>query len=165
MNRQKHHRNLAAEQIGGCARRPFVRYMHDVQAGLLEIDDLLGRDSVTPDAALMEKNIRGKTVLVTGAGGSIGSELCRQLLACGPARLLLLDLNEYALYAIHRELERAEADSGRTGTKLVPLLASVLYQGLPASERQGVHRRLAGLAEDPLDVLRVIEPLGVTTDG
>jgi UDP-N-acetylglucosamine 4,6-dehydratase len=90
----------------------------------LEIEDLLGRNTVAPDVALMERNIRGKTVLVTGAGGSIGSELCRQILKFAPARLLLLDMNEYGLYDIHRELERAETGPGATGAELVPLLAS-----------------------------------------
>lgn len=91
----------------------------------LDVADLLGRDAVTPDVHLMEKNIRGKVVLVTGAGGSIGSELCRQILAIGPSRLLLVDASEYALYTIHRELNRLDAAAMR-GTEIVPLLASVL---------------------------------------
>jgi len=88
----------------------------------LDVGDLLGRDAVAPDLALAEKNIRGKTVLVTGAGGSIGSELCRQILAVGPERLLLVESSEYALYAIHRELGRA-AEAGNIA--LIPLLGSV----------------------------------------
>jgi FlaA1/EpsC-like NDP-sugar epimerase len=87
----------------------------------LEVEDLLGRDAVAPDEALLEKNIRGKIVLVTGAGGSIGSELCRQIAALGPARLILVEMNEFALYAIHREL--LETHGGAIA--LVPLLASV----------------------------------------
>ena len=58
----------------------------------LEIDDLLGRDKVEPNEVLMKKNIKSKVVLVTGAGGSIGSELCRQILKNKPKKLLLLDL-------------------------------------------------------------------------
>jgi FlaA1/EpsC-like NDP-sugar epimerase len=86
----------------------------------LAVEDLLGRISVEPDFALMSGAIRGRTVLVTGAGGSIGSELCRQLIALEPAALLLLELSEYALYEVHRELEpRAE------GIRIVPLLGSV----------------------------------------
>lgn len=88
----------------------------------LDIDDLLGRDPVTPDHVLLARNIAGKTVMVTGAGGSIGSELCRQILAVGPASLLLIEQSEYALYAIHQELE--EKLSGRK-IRIVPLLASV----------------------------------------
>jgi FlaA1/EpsC-like NDP-sugar epimerase len=91
----------------------------------LEVDDLLGRDAVVPDGKLLDKNIRGKTVLVTGAGGSIGSELCRQALGCEPARLLLVETSEYALYTIHRELVRAVGEGDRAKVELVPLLASV----------------------------------------
>lgn len=91
----------------------------------LEVEDLLGRDAVTPNSALMEENLRGKVVMVTGAGGSIGSELCRQILPLRPTRLLLVETNEYSLYAIHRELARIEGEAGKGGPELVPLLASV----------------------------------------
>jgi UDP-N-acetylglucosamine 4,6-dehydratase len=92
----------------------------------LDIADLLGRDMVAPDTGLMEQNIRNKVVVVTGAGGSIGSELCRQILALGPARLLMIDSSEYALYKVHRDLSRLETDAVKRGIELVPLLASVL---------------------------------------
>lgn len=88
----------------------------------LDIDDLLGREPVTPNHILLSKNILNKVVLVTGAGGSIGSELCRQILAVGPASLLLVEQNEFALYLIHQELE--EKLAGRE-IVLVPLLASI----------------------------------------
>ncbi len=88
----------------------------------LDIDDLLGREPVQPNHLLLAKNITGKTVLVTGAGGSIGSELCRQIVEQRPAKLLLVEQSEFALYAIHQELEAKRA--GRT-TELLPLLASV----------------------------------------
>lgn len=91
----------------------------------LEIEDILGRDPVPPDMALMEQNIRDKTVLVTGAGGSIGSELCRQIFALGPRRLVLVDANEYALYGVHRELSRGRSEQHAAEPELVPLLASV----------------------------------------
>ena len=87
----------------------------------LDIDDLLGREPVMPNHILLAKNIVNKVVLVTGAGGSIGSELCRQILTVGPAKLLLIEQSEFALYAIHQELE--EKQSGEK-TVLVPLLAS-----------------------------------------
>lgn len=90
----------------------------------LEIEDLLGRDPVPPQSALLTKNIAAKVVLVTGAGGSIGSELCRQILRVGPAVLLLLEMNEYALYGIHQELEKAVAGQ-QAAPRLVPLLGSV----------------------------------------
>jgi FlaA1/EpsC-like NDP-sugar epimerase len=91
----------------------------------LEIEDLLGRDAVAPDHDLLERNIRGKVVLVTGAGGSIGSELCRQIQAVGPSCLLLVDASEFALYTIHRELGRLRPEDGPDAPTLVPLLASV----------------------------------------
>lgn len=91
----------------------------------LDIEDLLGRDPVEPVAALMQKNIRNKTVLVTGAGGSIGSELCRQILMAGPTVLVLIEITEFALYAIHQELEERQRNEHEPRTKLVPLLASV----------------------------------------
>jgi len=89
----------------------------------LDIDDLLGREPVAPNLRLLAQNIVGKVVLVTGAGGSIGSELCRQILEVGPARLLLVEQSEFALYAIEQELEQKWGD--RAGALLVPLLASV----------------------------------------
>lgn len=90
----------------------------------LDIEDLLGRDSVTPNQILLARKITGKTVLVTGAGGSIGSELCRKIMQLHPKTLLLFESSEYALYAIHRELEQALAGSG--SVDLVPLLGSVI---------------------------------------
>jgi FlaA1/EpsC-like NDP-sugar epimerase len=91
----------------------------------LEVDDLLGRDAVAPDEQLLSLAIRDKVVLITGAGGSIGSELCRQVLALRPRRLLLLDASEFALYAVHRELSRIESSAKPPATELVPLLGSV----------------------------------------
>jgi FlaA1/EpsC-like NDP-sugar epimerase len=92
----------------------------------LDIDDLLGREPVAPNHILLAKNIVGKVVLVTGAGGSIGSELCRQILAVVPAKLLLIEQSEFALYAIHQELEKKLAAlDDVTPPVLVPLLASV----------------------------------------
>ncbi len=88
----------------------------------LDVDDLLGREAVEPVRGLLERNVAGKTVLVTGAGGSIGSELCRQIMDIGPAALLLLDQSEFALFEIHRGLQ---ARASTTTPKLVPLLASV----------------------------------------
>lgn len=88
----------------------------------LDIDDLLGREPVMPNHILLTMNVRSKVVMVTGAGGSIGSELCRQILSLGPSKLLLIEQSEFALYGIHQELE--EKLVGRDAV-LVPLLASV----------------------------------------
>ena len=76
----------------------------------LNVDDLLNRDEVQPDIKLLNKNINSKTVLVTGAGGSIGSELCRQVIKLKPKNLLLLELNEFALYKIYEELQSYNKD-------------------------------------------------------
>ncbi len=88
----------------------------------LDIDDLLGRDPVQPVPELLASNIAGKVVLVTGAGGSIGSELCRQIQQVRPVKLLLVEQSEFALYDIHQELAAKQESSADT---LVPLLASV----------------------------------------
>jgi FlaA1/EpsC-like NDP-sugar epimerase len=88
----------------------------------LDVDDLLGREPVLPNHLLLGKKVVGKVVLVTGAGGSIGGELCRQILAVGPSKLLLIEQSEFALYAIHQLLQEMDT---RGETELVPLLASV----------------------------------------
>jgi FlaA1/EpsC-like NDP-sugar epimerase len=114
----------------------------------LDIDDLLGREPVKPNELLLNINIHNKTVLVTGAGGSIGSELCRQILKIQPKQLLLVEMSEFALYQIHQELvaflaeDLADVSSIQdavmgeptderdqalevAGVEIVPLLASV----------------------------------------
>ena len=117
--------------------RVRISDLHD-----LDMDDLLGRAIVPPEVGLLEKNIRNQVVLVTGAGGSIGSELCRQIIKFSPKSLILLDSSEHSLYLIYEELKRAliglEDDRlARVGDdqvalphpvlpiKLVPCLASV----------------------------------------
>ncbi len=91
----------------------------------VEIDDLLGREPVPPDVALLDRCIRDRCVMVTGAGGSIGSELCRQILDRGPKRVLLFEQSEYGLYGIEREL-RARMLSRELDFELIPALGSVL---------------------------------------
>ena len=86
-------------------------------------EDLLNRDQVKPDMKLLNKNINKKIVLVTGAGGSIGSEMCRQIIKLNPKKLLLLELNEYALYKIYEELI-----SYNKKQKIIPLLADAQDQ-------------------------------------
>ena len=87
-----------------------------------QIDDLLGRDMVFPEASLLSRNISDKVVMVTGAGGSIGSELCRQIIKQRPKRLVLFELSEYNLYAIEEELRV----STKGDIELVPLIGSVV---------------------------------------
>lgn len=84
-----------------------------------DISHLLGRESVEPDPALLARHITGRSVMVTGAGGSIGSELCRQIVALDPRELVLLDSSEYALYQIDRALR------GGSSASLTPRLASI----------------------------------------
>jgi FlaA1/EpsC-like NDP-sugar epimerase len=89
----------------------------------VEVDDLLGRDAVAPNDLLMGRTILGKTVMVTGAGGSIGSELCRQIMAIGPQRLILVEMTEFALYKIEQELrENATAGIFRSDIEIYPEL-------------------------------------------
>ena len=89
----------------------------------LNIDDLLNRDQVEPDLELLNKNINSKVVLVTGAGGSIGSELCRQIAKLKPSKLLLLELNEFSLYKINDELKKFNQN-----LKIIPLLVNTQDQ-------------------------------------
>ncbi len=91
----------------------------------LDVEDLLGREPVAAQHGLLGNGLTGQVVLVTGAGGSIGSELCRQIVNEGPAKLLLVDHSEYALYAVHHELQ-ALRDQGAHTCELVPLLTSVV---------------------------------------
>jgi FlaA1/EpsC-like NDP-sugar epimerase len=88
------------------------------------VEDVLGRDPVPPSRPLMAMTTTGKSVMVTGAGGSIGSELCRQILREGPRVVVLLERSEYALYKIDEEL-RALAAAERPDVRIVPLLGSV----------------------------------------
>ena len=89
----------------------------------LDIEDLVGREPVPPLPGLLGQNLSGQVVMVTGAGGSIGSELCRQIVHEGPARMLLVDHSEFALYRIHHELQTLY-EQGAHGCALEPLLAS-----------------------------------------
>ncbi|MFA0205038.1 polysaccharide biosynthesis protein [Vibrio breoganii] len=106
--------------------------MGDIVSGKAKIDelkdvaieDLLGRDPVTPQQSLMEANIRNKIVMVTGAGGSIGSELSRQIINQKPKAIILFELSEFGLYQIDHEL-RQLCESKSLSVELIPLLGSV----------------------------------------
>ena len=90
----------------------------------VEIRELLGRSEVDPLPHLLEKSVAGRIVMVTGAGGSIGSELCRQIVRHGPRRLVLLEQSEYGLFEIQRELEQCCADE-HLDVSIVSVLGSV----------------------------------------
>jgi FlaA1/EpsC-like NDP-sugar epimerase len=91
----------------------------------LDIDDLLSRDPVLPNSNLMSTNSSKKTVMVTGAGGSIGGELCRQIIDYNPDVLILVEQNEFGLYHIHQELITKINNLANINSKLVPVIASV----------------------------------------
>lgn len=93
----------------------------------LEIEDLLGRDPVQPDNAQVAASLYNRSVLVTGAGGSIGSELCRQIIRHRPTRLVLFEQSEFSLYAIERELQALNRIEG-LGVEIHPLLGSVTHR-------------------------------------
>jgi UDP-N-acetylglucosamine 4,6-dehydratase len=108
----------------------------DLASGRVKVDDLqevaiadlLGRDVVPPNRALLERCIQDRVVMVTGAGGSIGAELCRQIVAARPATLLLFEHSEFNLYSIHNELEqRLRRES--LAVRLVPILGSIRNAG------------------------------------
>ena len=106
----------------------------------VSVIDLLGREPVAPRPELMRADISGKVVLVTGAGGSIGSELCRQIIRHRPAKLLLFELSEFSLYSIDKELREFQTASD-TDIEVVPLLGSVQHRKRLFSIMQayGVH--------------------------
>lgn len=96
----------------------------------IDIEDILGRDPVPPDEHLLSACIRGKSVMVTGAGGSIGSELCRQIVDLQPSRLVLFEASEFALYNIERELREKCKFSGEEiqDLEVIPVLGTVTNQ-------------------------------------
>ena len=93
----------------------------------VDIEDLLGRDSVTPDQSLLTSNTQNKVVLVTGAGGSIGSELCRQIIKQKPSQLILFELNEFSLYSIEQELNHY-CQTHKLTISIIAILGSVQKQ-------------------------------------
>ena len=136
---------LAIPSISRARRRTIVKNLEDHQIEIKTIpgipdiitgkakiselrtvsaEDLLGRDPVVPDPNLFRKNITGKVVMVSGAGGSIGSELCRQILNQTPSTLVLFEASEFALYTIEAEVS-ATAKHLKIPTRIVPILGSV----------------------------------------
>jgi FlaA1/EpsC-like NDP-sugar epimerase len=94
----------------------------------VEIEDLLGRECVNPDNTLLHRNIKNKVVLVTGAGGSIGAELCRQIIQQEPCKLILVELNEFSLYSIEQELNSYCQNHAQCNTQVISILGSVQKQ-------------------------------------
>jgi len=148
---------LALPSVGRERRRQILRWLEpldlhvrtlpslaDLMSGRARVDefreveaeDLLGREPVPPDRQLLEAGIAGQTVLVTGAGGSIGAELCRQIVALNPHTLILLDISEYGLYQVERQVQ-AIAASHNQPTRIETLLGS-------AGDRHRLHKIMAG---------------------
>lgn len=136
---------LAIPSISGLRRREIVSSLEDLNVEIKTIpamsdiisgkakiselrtvsaEDLLGRDPVVPDHELLGKNITGRVVMVSGAGGSIGSELCRQILTQKPSALVLYEVSEFALYTIEAELTSL-VTHWQYKTRVVPILGSV----------------------------------------
>ena len=130
----RHRRNQILAQL-----RPLgvevqtVPDLADIASGIAHLDevrdvnvgDILGRDPVPPDQALLDACVRGKVVMVTGAGGSIGSELCRQIVQLGPKRLVLFEMCELALYQIERELHLLLAGAAHHGGAPLEIVALI----------------------------------------
>jgi FlaA1/EpsC-like NDP-sugar epimerase len=109
----------SADLVSGEAK---IDELHEVS-----INDLLGRNAVKPNNELLQANIKNKVVMITGAGGSIGSELCRQILVQRPKKIVLMELSEFALYSINGELQKLANKLGFELT-IVPLLGSVQHK-------------------------------------
>ncbi len=129
----------------------------------LDVEDLIGRRTVTADEHLLHRAIGDRIVLVTGGGGSIGSELCRQILATGPRRLVILDQSEFNLYRIGLELEKAapdRADAVRT------VLGDVCDEALldEVFTREGVEVVFHAAAYKHVPIVEANEPEGVRTN-
>lgn len=129
----RHRRREIVQQVGRLGLQvKTVPGIADIVSGRATVselrqvtpEDLLGRDAVPPRADLMRRNITGKVVMVTGAGGSIGSELCRQIIRYEPAAIILFELSEFALYSITHELNETLASQGRR-TDVKGVLGSV----------------------------------------
>ncbi len=111
--------------------------MDDLASGKVKVEDvrevgirdLLGRDQVAPDLELLFANVKDKVVMVTGAGGSIGSELCRQIMKIKPRALILFERSEHDLYLIEKELTELVQRNHPDENLIVPILASILNQG------------------------------------
>lgn len=111
-------------RTGGQQEPIIVKHSPPTNYPSLNIAALLGREAIASNQQLLAKNITGKNVMVTGAGGSIGSELCRQVLKQNPKSLILFELNEYNLYQIDQELSASSITNAST-VKIVPILGSV----------------------------------------
>ena len=138
VGRKRRNEIIARLQDGSLSVRTLPSYndlidgrvqVSDIQD--LSIDEVLGRDIVEADKDLMRKDIENKIILVTGAGGSIGSELCRQIMPLNPKRLILFEQNEFALYSIQNELMKMQKTlQADVNLEIVPVLGSITNERL-----------------------------------
>lgn len=131
----------------------------------INVEDLLKRDIVPPLKGLIEQGLRKKSVLVTGAGGSIGSEICRQVVEHGPTRLVLLDQSEFAVYSIETELQKQCGDVGKS-VEIVPIVGSLLNKRIvdDTLARYSVDTVFHAAAYKHVPLLEVNEVAGVTNN-
>jgi FlaA1/EpsC-like NDP-sugar epimerase len=146
----------------------------------VELDDLLGRDPVELDGAQLSGFLEGKSVLVTGAGGSIGAELCRQIARFAPARLVLFDLSEFALYAIEQEFRdhypgialAAAIGDAKDERRVKEIFArhapqvvfhAAAYKHVPLMEQENALQALANNALSTVVTARIAQAAGVNT--
>jgi FlaA1/EpsC-like NDP-sugar epimerase len=132
----RHRRRLVLQRLSEFpVRVQTMPKIRDIVSGKARVDDikdvdvqdLLGRDAVPPNLKLMDACIKGKVVMVTGAGGSIGSELCYQILKLAPSRLILFEVSEAALYSVERKARKA-AKKKKIDCDIVALLGSVHHE-------------------------------------
>ncbi|HEX8641149.1 MAG TPA: nucleoside-diphosphate sugar epimerase/dehydratase [Allosphingosinicella sp.] len=131
----------------------------------INVEDLLKRDIVPPIPELIEKGLRGKSILVTGAGGSIGSEICRQVLGYAPKRLVLLDHSEFALFSIESEL-RAAIEAVDQPPELIAIIGSLLDERLvrEALADHAIDTVFHAAAYKHVPLLELNEVVGVTNN-
>ena len=116
----------------------------------VQVEDLLGRDPVIPNSLLLARAISGKTVLVTGAGGSIGSELCRQILRLNPKRLVLVESSEHALYTIGREFNDLADNAATIVSELATVVDAAMINRIMARHRPNTVFHAAAYKHVPL---------------
>lgn len=130
----------------------------------VRVEDLLQRDIVPPDNGLIEAGVNGRSILITGAGGSIGSEICRQVQRYSPRRMVLLDHSEFALYSIENELRLAAIADGRAdAVDIVPVIGSLLNGDLLRTllARHGIDTVFHAAAYKHVPLLEHNEVVGV----
>ncbi len=153
---QKKRKKILENLLDCCVRVKTVPGMAGVISGEsiveelreISVDDILGRDSVLPKKELLSGCIQNKVVLVTGAGGSIGSELCRQIVMLRPKKLILFEVSEFALYEIESELKTIMVREYSIDIEIIALLGSVqqkkrLTQVIQAYDVQTVYHAAA----------------------